>query len=166
MKKIKEVAKSSWPIAVFLILTTVVLVQVFIFGQPIKNSSRLESEIVHVVRVIDGDTVELLDGRLLRYIGINAPEKGNPYSVESKESNQRMVEGRDIKVVYDVEKEDHYGRLLGYAYSDGVFINLELIRNGLAESYIIEPNDKHEAEFKLAELDAKQERRGIWSVLK
>lgn len=80
-----------------------------------------------VEEVIDGDTIKLSNGRLVRYIGVDTPEvrskKGKrwnynpqPYSLESKRFNEQLVEGERIKIENDKEKIDKYGRVLGYVY--------------------------------------------------
>jgi micrococcal nuclease len=91
-----------------------------------------------VLRVIDGDTVELMDGRLLRYIGIDAPEvrrrarpgdrewrpgeaqrwvvDPEPMSREAMEFNRRLVDGKLARLEYDVQTHDRFGRLLAYVY--------------------------------------------------
>src|SRR5690606_36312416 len=72
-----------------------------------------------VVRVIDGDTVEMRFGRgdgtvRLRYLGIDAPElqPAQPFGAEAAAENRRLVEGARVWVSGDVEGEDPYGRRL------------------------------------------------------
>lgn len=87
-----------------------------------------------VTRVIDGDTVIVLDDeklqRRVRLVAIDAPEKGQDFSVESKKSLSTLVYGKRITVT--TKKTDRYGRIIGKILIDGVDVSLEQIRLGLA----------------------------------
>lgn len=116
--------------------------------------------------VIDGDTAVLEDGRRVRYLGINAPERGQPYSAEATAFNRRLSEGRRVRLEEDVVREDRYGRLLAYVYIDGEMINARLIEAGLAYLLVIPPNLKHYDPFLELQRQARAARRGIWQNLK
>ena len=130
-----------------------------------------ESKKFRVLGVIDGDTVIINHpkAKRLRYTGINAPENlnaespGDPFYLESTLMNKRLVGGRDITIEFDQEKYDPYGRVLGYVFVDGVFVNEELVKEGLARSFFIEPNTKYKERILKAEDEAKKYKRGIWS---
>ena len=109
-----------------------------------KNKSAEQDEVVsaEVIRVIDGDTIEVtIDGKVekVRYIGIDSPE---PYSEEvpecfSKEAsmaNRNLVENKKVTLVPDLEDRDRYDRLLRYVYVGDVFVNKELVKDGFAEA--------------------------------
>ena len=86
------------------------------------------------IRAIDGDTIELSNGFVVRYIGIDTPEVDEPLGKEATEYNRKLVEGNAIRLEYDNLKKDQYGRTLAYVYlEDGTFVNCELIRLGYAE---------------------------------
>ena len=104
-----------------------------------------------VRRVVDGDTIELADGRLLRYIGIDAPElrrregmhwvmKPDPFGREAAEANKRLVEGKRVRLEYDVQTHDRYGRLLAYVYVDDRMVNAALLEDGYARLLTIPPD--------------------------
>lgn len=123
-----------------------------------------------VREVIDGDTV-VLDNKSathLRYLGIDAPEAltidspADPLADEAKKLNRKLVEGKEIKVEFDEEKYDSYGRLLGYVFIDDVFVNELILRKGLAHLLIIEPNSKYEKVLEKAQKRAVSEGVGIW----
>ena len=79
-----------------------------------------------VVRVIDGDTIEISGGARVRYIGIDTPEvypELEYYGAEAREKNAEMVEGKIVVLEKDVSDRDRYGRLLRYVYVDGTFVN-------------------------------------------
>ncbi|MEW6144192.1 MAG: thermonuclease family protein [Thermodesulfobacteriota bacterium] len=123
--------------------------------------------------VIDGDTIAIGDGRgtLVRYIGIDTPEiarqdsPGDPYSGEALEFNRKLVEGKSVTLEYDNERYDVYGRLLAYVFSNGVLVNEELLRSGLATPLFIEPNVKYRERFERAAEEAKKEKKGMWGGL-
>jgi micrococcal nuclease len=125
-----------------------------------------------VQSVTDGDTV-LIQGidTPVRYLEIDAPEvltaesPGDPLSLESKQFNERLVLGKKVKLEFDREKYDDYGRMLAYVYVDGIFVNEEIVKKGLARAFIIEPNDKYSKIIHKAEEQAKRERKGIWDGL-
>src|SRR5262245_61217818 len=71
-----------------------------------------DTEKVHVKFVVDGDTIELEDGRKVRYLGVDTPEFDEPFFKEAKEFNIRQVLGRDAWLEFDVEKKDAHDRLL------------------------------------------------------
>jgi micrococcal nuclease len=165
MEKLSSILKKNYLLIIFLLLVVVTLFQLFARGRAVDQGHREEVQLAHVVRVIDGDTVELLSGEKVRYLGINTPEKGDPWSEIAWDRNRELVEGKDVKLVFDFEKRDHYNRLLAYVYQNDTFVNLQLVKEGLAWSFTVEPNDSYQIEFEMAESDAKQERIGLWSKL-
>ena len=117
-------------------------------------------------RVIDGDTIELLNRERVRYIGIDAPEmrpRPEPWASEATEANRGLVERQMVRLVLDVEERDRFGRLLAYVYVDDVFVNAELVRMGLARAVFYWPNVEHQTYFRELEREAQEARRGIWS---
>jgi len=128
---------------------------------------------VFVRRVIDGDTIQLLDGRLVRYIGIDTPEMRRrmghrwiedpqPMAREATEANRRLVQGHRLRLEYDAQTYDRYGRLLAYVYVDGVMVNERLLADGYARVLRIPPDVRYEARFRQAAAEAKQAKRGLW----
>ncbi|NIP39097.1 MAG: thermonuclease family protein [Candidatus Dadabacteria bacterium] len=150
---------------VYLITTLVVVGSSYFFT---NNQDFSEYE---VLKVIDGDTVILDDGSetFLRYIGINSPEilthesPGEPFSIEAKEFNEKLLGAKRVTLEFDREQYDHYGRMLAYVYADGIFINEQLVRNGLATTLKVKPNTKYYDRISAAEQEAKKNKRGIWS---
>lgn len=115
-----------------------------------------------VTRVIDGDTIVLEDGRHIRYIGMDTPEKGHPYYAEAKGENERLVKGKKVRLEYDVGKTDRYGRTLAYVYADDIFVNAELVKNGYAMIYTFPPNVKYAKTFLALQEEARKQKRGFW----
>ena len=115
-----------------------------------------------VINVIDGDTVELQDGSRVRYLGIDTPETGEPYYSEATARNKELVEGKVVYLQKGKRDRDEYDRLLRYVYVDGVFVNAELVAQGLATSYIFDPNDRYSQVLVQLEQYAKMKKRGLW----
>lgn len=120
-----------------------------------------------VVRAIDGDTVELATGERIRYLMVDTPElkSDDCYAEEAREFNASLVEGRDIDLDYDVEREDRYGRTLAYVTVDGDEINTLLVEAGYACVLHISPNgDDRVTEFESLERTARTSSTGMWGA--
>jgi endonuclease YncB( thermonuclease family) len=121
----------------------------------------------HVTRVVDGDTIYVdIDGNdeKVRYIGIDTPERGTEFYDVTTEANRSLVEGQDVLLEPDVEPRDQYKRLLFYVYlTSGVFVNGELVSQGMADAIAYPPNTKHQAELDALEEQAKAQGLGMWA---
>jgi len=128
---------------------------------------------VHVSRVIDGDTIELSNKEIVRYIGIDTPElrekkdagwiyNPRPYAEAAKDFNKRLVEGRLVRLELDVQKKDKYGRTLAYVYVEDKMINSEMLKEGYAMIYTYPPNVKYTEEFLAAQKFARDNNKGLW----
>lgn len=129
------------------------------------------SAVAFVTRVVDGDTIEAqIGGRVedVRYIGVDTPETVKPdtpvqcFGPQASSFNHRLVEGRQVRLVFGVERRDVYGRLLAYAYLGRRFVNAILVRRGLAHTLTIPPNDRFAPLFRRLELGAGRAGRGLW----
>jgi micrococcal nuclease len=127
----------------------------------------------YVARVVDGDTIEAQIGDRLedvRYIGVDTPETVKPdtpvqcFGPQASAFNHRLVENRQVRLVFGVERRDIYGRLLAYVYLGRRFVNAILVRRGLARSLTIPPNDRFAPLFRRLELRAAQAGRGLWGA--
>lgn len=119
---------------------------------------------LRVTKVIDGDTIVLENGEYVRYIGMDSPEKGRPFYLEATRENKRLVEGRKIRLEYDVERTDRYGRTLAYVYAGDTFINAELVKNGYAMIYTFPPNVKYYKALLALQEEARKGNRGLWGL--
>ena len=117
---------------------------------------------VLVQRVIDGDTVVLANGDRVRYIGMDTPERGEPFFDEATEYNRRLVEGRRVRLMKDESDKDRFGRLLRYALAGDILINAELVREGLAEAKRYNPDVKFADCFDELMQEASDAKRGMW----
>jgi micrococcal nuclease len=130
--------------------------------QPRTEGPPVDGEPVVVRYVVDGDTVELEDGRTVRYIGINAPERHQPYYKEATDANRRLVEGETARMVLDAQQTDRFGRTLAYLWVGERFVNPELVRLGHATAYTEPPNVRYSAEIVAAEQRARNAQAGLW----
>ena len=120
-------------------------------------------ESVTVAKVVDGDTIELTDGRRVRYIGINTPERDQPYYEEATEANRQLVGNKEVGLEFDVETFDQYGRSLAYVWVGGTMVNWEIVNQGYANAFTVPPNVKYEEQFRQAEREAREAERGLWA---
>jgi len=116
-----------------------------------------------VTRVVDGDTIELEDGRNVRLIGMNTPEIGQPFYAEASQFTASLVEGKVVSLAYDVQRTDQFGRTLAYVYLGDLFVNLEIVKAGFANAYTVQPNSVYSQAFVDAERDARNASRGLWT---
>jgi micrococcal nuclease len=114
-----------------------------------------------VVKVLDGDTIQLKDHRdevvTVRLLGIDAPENAQPYGLDARDKLKRHLTRGTCTVVW--KKSDRYGRILGNIYVDDRYVNLEMVKSGLAWDYT-----KYSLgdEFVSAEKMARADSIGIW----
>lgn len=128
---------------------------------------------VLVIKVIDGDTVEIEGGLRVRYIGIDTPETVDPrrpvgcFGREASAENKRLVEGKRIILVKDISATDRFNRLLRYAYleqgdNQNLFVNDYLVRYGFAKAVTFPPDVRFSDQFIEAEREARSKQRGLW----
>jgi len=143
-------------------------------------------EAVKTLRIIDGDTLKLnYNGKeeSVRLIGIDAPES----RVNKKAKNDAQRSGEDLKTIiamgkeatnyvkslvkpgdtvrieFDIEKRDKYGRLLAYVYlANGTMLNEEIVKAGYANLMTVPPNVKYQEEFLKAYREARESGKGLW----
>ena len=125
-----------------------------------------------VKRVIDGDTIQLEDGSRVRYCGIDTPETKHPqkpvqyFGKEAYLFNKKLVEGKNVRLEFDVQQKDKYGRTLAYVYVGDTFVNAELVKQGYAQASTYPPNVKYADLFRKYEQEAREQGRGLWSDTK
>lgn len=128
-----------------------------------------------VTKVVDGDTFWVDDGSerglKIRLIGVDAPESRNVfkkvagyYGNESKQFMTTLIDGKKVRLVYDVDHHDQYGRTLAYVYlKDGTFVNAELVKKGYGMVMTVPPNVKYADKFLQLERKARKRNRGLWN---
>ena len=122
-----------------------------------------------VARVVDGDTFVLEGGERVRLIGVDTPETVHPskpveyFGKEASAFTKSMIEGKRVRLVFDVRERDRYYRLLAYVYlEDGTFLNAELVKQGYANVSTFPPNVRHAELFRSLEREARENSRGLW----
>jgi micrococcal nuclease len=139
-------------------------------GAPTPAGHSVQSR---VVRVVDGDTIIAHvagSDQYVRYIGVDTPETVKPdtpvqcYGPQASAENHRLVEGRTVRLVFDRERRDPYGRLLAYVYEDSRFVNATLVRGGYARPLTIAPNTAHAGLFHRLAGRAGKDGRGLWGT--
>ena len=114
-----------------------------------------------VVGVIDGDTMDVLDARRQQYrirlAEIDAPEKGQPFGQQSKQSLSDLCFGRDA--VIEDKSRDRYGRVIGRVSCAGIDASVEQVRRGMAWVF-----DHYATDRTLYAIqdEAKSAHRGLW----
>jgi|SRR5215203_620523 len=156
---------------VLLLLATVVLLRPWESWDGFWRDEPPGSATAYVTRVVDGDTIEVrLDGRSedVRYIGVDTPETVKPdnpvecFGPQASGFNHALVERERVRLVFDAERRDVYGRLLAYVYLGRRFVNADLLRLGLARTLTIPPNDSFATRFKRLEMAAARSGQGLW----
>jgi micrococcal nuclease len=157
-----------------------------------------------VARVIDGDILLLSNGEKVRLIGVDTPEskdnaklKRDPKKAgqdaetiikmgeKAADLTRKLVEGKQVRLEYDAQKKDRYGRTLAYIYIfvcsrcdvlpnpeyyykfDGpveIFLNATLIKAGYARVMTVRPNVKHQDLFVKLQKEARKAERGLWKI--
>lgn len=152
----------------FIIVAIVVLlIAVIVKRGPLKGTQHAPYR-QYVKRVIDGDTIVLTNNQRVRYIGIDTPEISHPHKgvewlgAEAKDFNKKLVEHKWVRLEFDIELRDKYGRLLAYVYVDDKFVNAELVKQGYAKVYTFPPNVKYVDLFLELQKEARGHTRGLW----
>jgi micrococcal nuclease len=119
-------------------------------------------------RVIDGDTIVLDGEETVRLLGIDTPEMDHPndsvrqFAQEAKDYVKSLVLDRNVRLEYEWERRDEYGRTLAYVFlPDGRLLNAEIIRNGYGFVYTRKVYSRTE-EFRGLEGDAREAGVGLW----
>ncbi|MEW6075520.1 MAG: thermonuclease family protein [Candidatus Omnitrophota bacterium] len=169
---------------------------------PSETGKKQAYSSVLVTRVIDGDTLHLENGKRVRLIGIDTPEMHDSQKLyrDSRRSTQdtetikamgrrayaftrQLVEGKRVRLEFDAEKKDRYGRLLAYVYIDlglagdlkpqegiyythdygtSIFVNASIVASGYADLMTYPPNVKYADLFLELYRQARDNNRGLW----
>lgn len=142
---------------------------------PAAAADLIRGETGQVGAVIDGDTVVLrspiANAREIRLVGIQAPKlplgrsnfKAWPLADKAKTALEELVRGRLVTLSYGGRRVDRHGRLLAHLHrDDGVWIQGEMLKRGLARVYTFADNRAIIPELLAQERAARKTRRGIW----
>jgi micrococcal nuclease len=168
-----RVPRRSWQALLLIVLSLAVVVARQCRPELVRPAPRhaLEAGSYGVARVVDGDTLLLSEPReRVRLIGADTPEtvKPNhpiePWGPEATEFTKAFLAGGEVRLEFDTEPRDKYGRILAYVWVGDRMLNEELIRAGLARAEMqYHYSAAKKARFRQAEADARAARRGIWS---
>jgi micrococcal nuclease len=137
------------------------------------DGARTPGEPAVVTRTVDGDTIHVafrghdLDVRL---IGIDTPETVDPsqpvqcYGEQASRFTERSLTGRTVRLEFDVERHDRYGRTLAYVWVRGHLFNRRLVSDGYAVVDTFPPNVRYEGVFMAAQAVAQRDDRGLWAA--
>ena len=125
-----------------------------------------------VLKIVDGDTVQIrFEGKpvTVRLIGVDTPETVHPnkpvevFGKEAAAFTKNLLMGESIYLRFDGNRTDKYDRLLGYLYRvpDGLFVNLEIVRQGYGHAYTQFPFE-HMGLFHHYEERARKAKKGLW----
>lgn len=128
----------------------------------------------NIKKFVDGDTFWIDNGtdkgEKIRFIGINAPESRKVFNREEeyfgKESKyyvENLLKDKKVRLEYDVDRFDRYGRTLAYIFlEDGTFLNAHLIEEGYATVMTIPPNIEYSELFIKLQIKARENKKGLW----
>lgn len=127
-----------------------------------------------VASVLDGETLQLTDGRAVRLLGVKAPreplgwsgEEPWPFVAEAKEALDRMTKGATVELRFDERREDRHGHILAQVFlagqGDGIWLQEALVTQGYARAYALADTRACLPVLLAAEEEARRERRGLW----
>lgn len=170
--------KLIFPILALIILLALVLFNALYLNKP---SKRTRGDIVlegpyKVIRVVDGDTFVIkMDGSetKVRLTGVDAPESvapeysGKENTQEGKKAAeylQKLIDGKNVYLEYDLDNYDQYGRVLAYVYlsDQQTMVQKKLLEDGYAQVMTVPPNVKYSEEFTALQRRARENGKGLW----
>jgi micrococcal nuclease len=118
-----------------------------------------------VARVVDGDTFDCRDGRIVRLLGVDSPERrqGDAGRLARQALLRRLPVDRRVRLESDVAATDRYGRVLAYVWTGETLVNEALVREGWAVLYTVPPNVKYAERLRRAQNEARAGRAGLWA---
>jgi len=143
-------------------------------NEPIQNIEINETTYYQVVKIVDGDTIDVnIDGKTerIRLIGIDTPETvdyDKPvecFGLEATTKAKELLLNKKVRLEADPSQDerDAYDRLLRYVYrDDGLFFNEWMIANGYAREFTFIYPYKYQTEFKQAQTQAQNNELGLW----
>jgi micrococcal nuclease len=150
---------------------------------PFPKAAAAKDEFSVVSRVVDGDTLKLANNDRVRLIGVDTPEvhysdkllrdarksrkdikEIQEMGKKASEFTKALCDGKRVRLEYDVEKRDRYGRLLAYVYlEDGTFVNAKILEEGYGQVMTIPPNVRYADRFLKLQQKARDGRKGLWA---
>ncbi len=127
-----------------------------------------------VEKVVDGDTFHIKHGNedyKVRMLDVDTPESiksgvdAQPYALEASELTKKTLTGQKIKLVFEKDTTDQYGRLLAHVIlEDGTYYNALMVENGYAISVFYSPNTLFKDYFSELQNKAIENKAGFWKL--
>lgn len=166
IKKIMKLGKGN----IYVTLILLLVIGIFTYYQQTFSSK----DIVTLAKCTDGDTAHFYingEDTTVRFLGIDTPEtvKANtPEQPFGKEASNYtcnfLTSAKEIQIEYEEsDKIDKYGRTLGWIFVDGILLQTQLVKEGLAEVKYLKDSYKYANELKAAEKEAQLNKRNIWA---
>lgn len=114
-----------------------------------------------VIGISDGDTLTVLVDKKpvkIRLDGIDAPESRQAFGTKARTKLSELAFGKIVRV--EAKDKDDYGRTIGIVFADGVNVNAEMVKAGLAWHY---KRYSMDSELDRLEREARQAKRGLWA---
>jgi len=155
------------------LVTFCLMIAIICFSAQAADPSGLKPGGAHVVQsIVDGDTVVLEGGKQVRFVGIQAPKlplgrkgfKKWPLADEAKAHLEKIALGKTVTLHFGGAREDRHGRILAHLITEeGLWLQGEMLKNGLARAYTFPDNRAVAPALLAAERDARAKSLGIWS---
>ena len=142
-------------------------------GSPQDTEAEDDGVIYNVIRVVDGDTIKVLyqgEEVSVRLIGVDTAETVHPtkavqaYGQEASDFTKSQLTGKNVRLEFDVEKQDQYDRLLAYVWLGDSMFNEVLVAEGYAQVSTYPPNVKYVERFTEAQKNAREAGKGLWGL--
>lgn len=141
------------------------LLSLALAAAPLAPASSQEREEACVVfQVADGDSFRCRDGRRVRLIGIDTPERQQAFSEVARQALLEMIPcATAVRLEWDVAPTDRFGRLLAYVWVGPTLVNEAMVRDGWAVLYTVPPNVKYAGRLGRAQKEARARGAGLWA---
>ncbi len=137
-------------------------------GSDASNPASADIAACTIARLSDGDSLHCVErDERVRLLLIDAPELAQaPWGDSAKAALEALLpEGRQVRLEYDAERRDDYGRLLAYLWlDDGRMVNEVMAAAGYVVELYYPPNDLYRDRIEAAVEAARIARRGLWAT--
>ncbi len=139
------------------------------------EGAKVERQIAHVVKVVDGDTITVsINGTTdtIRIIGLNTPETVDPrkgvecFGREASAFAKQTLSGKTVYLEPDASQSerDKYGRLLRFVFlEDNSDYGKVAIQEGFGYEYTYDLPYRYQTEYKQAQHSAQANKKGLWA---
>lgn len=160
--------KSFCSIRLLILIAGLLCAAGFLFGSH-SSAEDAAPKWVTVRKAVDGDTLRLVDGRLVRLIGIDAPEIDHKKKMMQPMADRawtfliKATEGQKVHLKLGSEVKDRYGRMLAYVYDQNDnLINASILEAGYAYTLFVRPNTEMHEYLLAAQQRAMDHQKGLW----